>query len=406
MEFWRNRRIAIAVCGGIAAYKVCELVSSLAKQEADVRVVLTSGAEKFISPLTFSTLSRQPAYVDADFWNPSVGRPLHIQIADWAEAIAIAPLTANTLGKLAYGLADNLLTNLVLASTCPILLAPAMNTKMWQQASVSQNWEMVRTDDRFWPVAPHAGRLACDAVGTGRMAEPKEIETSLLALCWTRGQQDWSRSKVLVSGGGTREHYDAVRYLGNPASGKMGWAIARAAADRGANVTLISGPLSLSDRDYPKSGFTLVQVTSAAEMRSQLIERFSTADCTFMSAAVSDVRPTLYVSTKIPKSDLPQELSLELVPDIVTELSQQKRSDQTLIGFAAQAGDPVGPATDKLKRKGLDAIAANAIDKSDGGFASDVNEMIWLSRAGDRRTIPLCSKLEVAHHLLDFAKTL
>ncbi|MEO1134431.1 MAG: bifunctional phosphopantothenoylcysteine decarboxylase/phosphopantothenate--cysteine ligase CoaBC, partial [Cyanobacteria bacterium J06639_1] len=368
--------------------------------------VLTPGAEKFVSPLTFATLSRQPAYVDADFWHPSAGRPLHIQIADWAEAIAIAPLTANTLGKLTHGLADNLLTNLVLASTCPILLAPAMNTNMWLQPSVTQNWDSVQKSDRFWPVAPNAGRLACDAVGTGRMAEPSEIEASLLALLWARGQRDWAGRKVLVSGGGTREHWDAVRYLGNPASGKMGWAIARAAADRGADVTLISGRLALSDRDYPKSGFNFIEVTDAEEMRSQLAEHFPNANYTFMSAAVADVRPTLSTRDKLPKSDLPQTLSLELVPDIVAELARTKRPEQKLIGFAAQTGDPVAPALEKLKRKGLDAIAANAIDKKDSGFGSDSNQMIWLSRSGDRRDIPLCSKLEVAHHLLDLAKTL
>ena len=208
-EFWSGKRIVIGVCGGIAAYKVCQLVSFLAKAGAEVRVVLTQSATEFVTPLTFATLARHPAYTDADFWHRSAGRPLHIQLGDWADAIAIAPLTANTLAKLAYGLADNLLTNLLLASGCPVLLAPAMNTQMWEQPSVQRNWQQLLSDPRYCSMVPAQGRLACDAKGMGRLPEPEAIATKLLAMLWTHGVEDWSGQRVLVSGGGTREFVDA-----------------------------------------------------------------------------------------------------------------------------------------------------------------------------------------------------
>lgn len=405
-EFWQGRRILIGVCGGIAAYKVCELISALAKAGADLRVVMTASAEQFVTPLTFATLARQPAYTDADFWQRTAGRPLHIQLAEWPEAIAIAPLTAQTLAKLAHGLADNLLTNILLASSCPVLLAPAMNTQMWQQPTVQRNWQLLLDNSRHWPLSPNAGRLACDAVGMGRLAETGAIATRLLALLWTGGQQDWQGRQVLVSGGGTREFWDAVRFVGNPSSGKMGWAIARAAADRGATVTFIHAPLCLDSSEDSLAGMRTIPVTTAADMRSQLLDHFPQADCTLMAAAVADVRPTSRVTGKLPKADLPESLPLEPVPDILQALAEQKIPQQTLIGFAAQTGDPIPPALAKLERKGLDAIVANAIDRPDSGFASRTNAATFLSRSGQKVVVPACTKLVLAHHLLDFAKTL
>ena len=404
-DFWMGKRIVVGVCGGIAAYKVCQLVSTLAKAGAEVKVVLTQSAAEFVTPLTFATLARHPAYVDADFWHRSAGRPLHIQLADWAEAIAIAPLTANTLAKLAYGLADNLLTNLFLASNCPVLLAPAMNTQMWTQDSVQRNWQQLLADARYRSMTPAAGRLACDAEGTGRLPEPEAIATQLLAVLWTHGRADWQGKQVLVSGGGTREFLDAVRFIGNPSSGKMGWAIARAARDRGATVTFVHAPLSLS-ADQPLEGIETVAVTSSAEMRSALLEHFSLADVTMMSAAVGDVRPEHSVEGKLPKSQLPDCLPLAPIPDIVQELCQKKNQRQTVIGFAAQTGDPLPPAIAKLERKGLDAIVANAIDRPDSGFASACNQATFVAKDGRQQEIPRCSKLELAHQLLDFVKTL
>ena len=404
-EFWTGKRIVVGVCGGIAAYKVCQLVSTLAKAGAEVKVVLTQSATEFVTPLSFATLARQPAYLDADFWHHSAGRPLHIQLADWAEAIAIAPLTANTLAKLANGLADNLLTNLLLASSCPVLLAPAMNTQMWAQSSVQRNWQQLLKEDRYRSMTPAEGRLACDAEGTGRLPEPEAIATQLLAVLWTRGHADWQGKQVLVSGGGTREFLDTVRFIGNPSSGKMGWAIGRAARDRGATVTFVHAPLSLS-ADQHLDRIETVAVTSAAEMRSALLERFHRADVMVMSAAVGDVRPETCATGKLPKSQLPDCLPLAPIPDIVQELCQKKTDRQLAIGFAAQTGDPLPPAIAKLERKGLDAIVANAIDIPDGGFASSYNQATIVGKDGRKQDIPRCSKLQMAHQLLDFVKTL
>ncbi|WP_017326906.1 bifunctional phosphopantothenoylcysteine decarboxylase/phosphopantothenate--cysteine ligase CoaBC [Synechococcus sp. PCC 7336] len=405
-NFWPGRRIVIGVCGGIAAYKIGELVSTLAKAGADVKVVLTSSAEQFVTPLTFATLSRQSAHTDADFWHRSAGRPLHIQLADWAEAIVLAPLTANTLGKLAHGLADNLLTNLLLASTCPVLLAPAMNTDMWKQPTVQRNWQQLLADARYWSMNPSSGRLACDAEGPGRLPEPAAIATQLMALLWTKGIPDWTDRRVLVSGGGTREFLDPVRFIGNPSSGKMGWAIARAARDRGAAVSLVHAPLSLAPDANHLDGIATVEVQTAAEMRSHLLEQFPQADFTFMAAAVGDVRPTTRAATKLPKSDLPAQLPLETIPDIVGELSQKQQPRQKLVGFAAQTGDPLPAAIAKLEQKGLDAIVANPIDRPNRGFDSRDNEATVISRDGRQIAIAPCPKLLLAHQLLDFAKTL
>jgi phosphopantothenoylcysteine decarboxylase / phosphopantothenate---cysteine ligase len=390
-----GKRILIGIGGGIAAYKVCEVVSTLAKAGAEVRVILTAGAQQFISPLTFATLSRHPAYTDESFWQPTHHRPLHIELGEWAEVFLIAPLTANTLGKLAYGLADNLLTNTLLASVCPVLLAPAMNTDMWEQQSVQRNWRLVQEDPRYHTLSPGAGVLACDRVGTGRMAEPAHLESLLCT-----SQQDLAGLRVLISAGGTREYLDPVRFIGNPSTGKMGVALARAALHRGAEVTLVHAPMA---EDLPQ-GVRLVPVESAAEMQQAMEAHFSEADWIIMAAAVADVRPATYSAEKLPKRSLPTQLDLAVVPDIVAGLSELKQPHQKLIGFAAQTGDILAPALEKLKRKGLDAIVANPIDQPDSGFGSDRNQAFFLDRQGREKAIAPCSKLEMAHHLFDFIR--
>ena len=392
------KRVLIGIGGGIAAYKVCEVISTLFKAGAEVRVILTRSAQQFITPLTVATLSRHPAYTDEDFWQPTHQRPLHIDLGEWAEVLAIAPLTANTLAKLTYGMADNLLTNTVLASTCPVLLAPAMNTEMWQQLAVQRNWRQLLTDARYHGISTRYGLLACDRVGAGRMAEPGEIVTHIQSLLHTQGKRDLLGKRVLISAGGTREHLDPVRFIGNPSTGKMGLALAQAAQDRGAAVTLIHGPASW---DVPP-GVQSIPVVSAEEMRSSMLEFFPSADLTVMSAAVADVKPADYSPEKLPKRSLPTSLGLEPVPDIVAELAQRKQPAQILIGFAAQSGDIVTPALEKLHNKKLDAIVANPIDLADSGFGSDRNQAIFLDKQGHQVEIPPCSKLEMAHHLFDF----
>ncbi|BAZ23297.1 phosphopantothenoylcysteine decarboxylase/phosphopantothenate--cysteine ligase [Kalymmatonema gypsitolerans NIES-4073] len=393
-----SRRVLIAVGGGIAAYKICEVVSTLFKIGVEVRVILTRSAQQFITPLTLATLSRHPAYTDENFWQPTHSRPLHIDLGEWADLIVIAPLTANTLAKLAYGMADNLLTNTVLASTCPVLLAPAMNTDMWEQQAVQRNWQQLLTDKRFHGMNTASGLLACDRVGAGRMAEPPEIIAYVQSLLHTTGKRDLLGKRVLISAGGTREHLDPVRFIGNPSTGKMGLAIAQAALHRGASVTLVHTPASW---EVPL-GVQAIPVVSAEEMRSSMVQNLPNADVIVMSAAVADVKPREYSNEKLAKKSLPQALPLEPVPDIVAELAQLKQPHQRLIGFAAQTGDIVTPALEKLHRKNLDAIVANPIDEPNSGFGSDNNQAIFLDKQGQKIEIPPCSKLQMAHHIFDF----
>jgi phosphopantothenoylcysteine decarboxylase/phosphopantothenate--cysteine ligase len=393
------------VGGGIAAYKVCEVVSSLAKAGADVRVILTEGAQRFVTPLTLATLSRHAAYTDVDFWQASHGRPLHIDLGEWAEVFLIAPLTANTLAKLAHGLADNLLTNTVLASTCPLLLAPAMNTDMWEQPTVQRNWAQLSAQARIHTVGPGEGLLACDRTGAGRMAEPTEILSHLESLRYTHGRRDLGGKHLLISAGSTREFLDPVRFIGNPSTGKMGVALALAAQHRGATVTLVHGPMEPSLlRSLPgiRHGVRAIATPTADTMQQQLIAHLPQANWVVMAAAVADVKPTTCYSTKLPKADLPSQLPLSPVPDIVAELGRQRQPQQRLIGFAAQTGDIVSPALDKLKHKGLDAIAANPIDQPASGFGTDTNQAILLDRQGRRREVAPGSKLAMAHQLYDF----
>jgi phosphopantothenoylcysteine decarboxylase/phosphopantothenate--cysteine ligase len=409
-EYWAGeqgmvagRRVLIGVGGGIAAYKLAEVVSTLAKAGAEVRVVMTASAQQFITPLTLATLARHAAYTDDQFWQATHNRPLHIELGEWAEVFVIAPLTANTLAKLTHGLADNLLTNTVLASTCPILLAPAMNTDMWLQASVQRNWMQLQGDCRYHILAPGEGRLACDRVGQGRMAEPAEILAAIESLLLTGGKRDLAGTHLLISAGGTREFLDPVRFLGNPSTGRMGIALALAALHRGATVTLVHAPTDASVLQ-PLVGGEQIPVVSAEEMHQAMLQHLPQADWIVMAAAVADVKPTTYHTTKLPKRELPQSIPVTAVIDILQDLAQHKQPHQRLIGFAAQTGDIMTPALDKLQRKQLDAIAANPIDVPGAGFGSTENQAIFLDHTGRQVTIQPCSKLAMAHQLLNFVQ--
>ena len=394
----KSKRVLIAVGGGIAAYKVCELVSTLFKSGVEVRVILTKSAQEFITPLTLATLSRHQAYTDDDFWQPIYSRPLHIELGEWADLIVIAPLTANTLAKLAYGMADNLLTNTILASTCPVLLAPAMNTDMWQQVAVQRNWQQLLTDSRFYGMETGSGLLACDRIGAGRMAEAAEIFIYIQSLLYTQGKRDLVGKEVLISAGGTREYLDPVRFIGNPSTGKMGLALAQAALHRGAKVILVHCPASW---EVPL-GVEAIPVITSEEMQQVMLNQLPNADIIIMSAAVADVKPRDYSTEKLPKRSLPENLPLIPVPDIVAEIGNRKQPHQYLIGFAAQTGYIVKPAREKLQKKKLDAIVANPIDQVDSGFGSDHNQAVFLDKEGRALEIPTCSKLEMAHYLFDF----
>jgi phosphopantothenoylcysteine decarboxylase/phosphopantothenate--cysteine ligase len=396
-----DKNILIGMGGGIAAYKVCGVISQLFQAGANVKVILTETAQAFITPLSVSTLSRHQAYTDADFWQPIHARPLHIDLGEWADILLIAPLTANTLAKLVSGLADNLLTNTVLASSCPILVAPAMNTEMWSQLSVQNNWRQLQQNPRYHALAPNAGLLACDRQGQGRMAEPEEIIPAVQSLLYTGGKQDLAGKHILISAGGTREHFDPVRFIGNPSTGKMGIALAQASSHRGATVTLVQAAIAPELLSLiPK--ITTISVVSAAEMEKAMLANFADADWTIMAAAVADVKPSQYYPQKLSKQSLPSSLALEPVSDIVANLAKLKQNSQKLIGFAAQTGDIVTPALDKLKRKQLDAIVANPVDRPEAGFGSDTNQGVFLDSQGRKETIPIGSKLELAHRLIDF----
>ena len=398
-----GKNILVCIGGGIAAYKVCGLISQLFQRGANVKVLLTDSAQKFITPLSVSTLSRQPAYTDSDFWQANNSPPLHIDLGEWADLMVIAPLTANTLGKLVYGLADNLLTNTVLASNCPILVAPAMNTQMWLQQSVQNNWLQLSNNDRYHLLHTNSGLLACDQVGKGRMAEPIEILLAIESIICSQGKKDLQGKNILISAGSTREYLDAVRFLGNPATGKMGIALATACCHRGANVTLVAGNVA-SELLTNLPPCQVVPVVTAEEMEQVLVSNFPQADYLFMSAAVADVKPKEYFQGKLSKKSLPDRLELELVNDIVATLSKQKQDSQTIIGFAAQTGDIAPPALGKLNRKGLDAIVANPIDKKDAGFGSDTNQAIFIDRNQQQYPLASTSKLILSHQILDLIR--
>ncbi len=394
--------VLIGVTGGIAAYKICQVVSTLAKSGVSVRVIMTEQAQSFVSAVTFAALSRQPVHTDADFWSASQGRPLHIELGEWADVFVLSPLTANTLGKLAHGLADNLLTNTVLASVCPVLLAPAMNTDMWQQRAVQRNWHLLAADDRYHSVGPGSGRLACDRVGTGRMAEPVEIVSHITSLLHAEGRRDLRGKRLLISAGSTHEYIDSVRFIGNPSTGRMGLALAAAAQHRGADVTLVHGPLSSELAATISGQIQQVVIATAAEMESAMLTHLPQSDWVIMAAAVADVRPAQTTTGKLPKKELPSHLPLAFVPDIVAQLTARKSVGQTIVGFAAQTGDIIGPAQAKLERKQLDAIVANPIDKPGAGFGSSQNEAVILATGNRQLRVESCSKLALAHRLYDF----
>ena len=396
-----QRQIILGVGGGIAAYKVCEVASTLAKADHHIVPVLTESAQKFITPLTLATLCRHAAYIDADFWAAQHSRPLHIDLGEAADLLILAPLTANTMGKLAHGLADNLLTNTVLASTCPVLLVPAMNTDMWQQPSVQRNWQQLLTDERYHTIAPGSGRLACDRVGPGRLAEPSEILARVDSLLLTQGKRDLVGKHILISGGSTHEYLDAVRFIGNPATGKMGVALAQAASHRGASVTLVHGPM-MAEHLAALTGVQRVAVTTAEDMQQAMMAHLPQADWIVLAAAVADVKPRDRAREKLPKAALPDGLPLVPVPDIAAHLSQLKKPHQRLVGFAAQTGAIETPALKKLQAKGLDAIVANPIDQPDAGFGSDTNQAILLSQDGRKHSVAQCSKRHLAHAILEF----
>ena len=387
-----GKTVVVGVSGGIACYKACEVVRLLVAAGARVRVVMTAAAQRFVTPLTFQTLAGQPVATDTfDLTQESeIG---HIRLADEADAIAIAPATANVIAKLATGLADDLLTTVLLVARAPVVLAPAMNVHMWEHPTVQENLARLVARGAH-VVGPTSGWLACGYEGTGRLAEPDDIVEEILRVL---APQDLAGERVLVSAGPTQEAIDPVRYLSNRSSGKMGYAIARVARRRGAEVTLVTGPTALR----PPAGVQVVSVTTAEEMARAVQAAFASATVVIMGAAVADYRPRRTLDRKLKKAGQPLTLDLEANPDILRRLSTRK-GRRLLVGFAAETNDLVSEARRKLADKRLDLIVGNDVTAPGAAFGGDTNVVHLIDAAGQEEALPVLAKEEVAERILDW----
>jgi phosphopantothenoylcysteine decarboxylase/phosphopantothenate--cysteine ligase len=392
-----GRRILLGVTGSIAAYKAVVLLRELIRSGADVEVVLTRGAERFVAPLTFATLSRRP--VLTDLFTPDYEQKIgHVAAPARADLLAVAPCTAHAIARFAHGLADDFLANIYLATTGPVLIAPAMDADMFRHAATQANLEVLRRRG-VRVVGPASGELASGLRGPGRMAEPAEIVAAIEAILSPRG--DLAGERILVTAGPTREPLDPVRCLTNHSSGKMGYAVAQAARERGAEVTLVSGPTALA----PPAGVEVARVETAEEMRAAVLERFGWATIVVKAAAVADYRPKETAGTKIKKGEGELTLALEATPDILAELGRRK-AGQVLVGFAAETEALVERAAEKLRGKNLDLVVANDVTRPGAGFGADTNVVTLLDRQGRSESLPLLSKRAVAERILDWVLTL
>lgn len=388
----QGKQIVLGVAGGIAAYKVVDVVSRLKKQGAEVHVIMTEAAAQFVTPLTFREISGNPVVVS--MWDePKKWQVEHIALASLADLFVIAPATANIIGKIANGIADDMLTTTVMATQAPVLIVPAMNTNMYLNPVVQKNLETL-AGLGYHCMNPDSGLMACGTTGAGRLPEPACIVETIIqhfaAKDALRGQT------VLVTAAGTREPIDPVRYIGNRSSGKMGYAIAEAAAKQGARVILVSGPTSLA---VPQ-GVEVIRVETAAEMRAAVLAEFPQADIVIKAAAVADYRPQEQSQQKIKKAEATLTLVLEKNPDILWELGQQK-TKQFLVGFAAETQQLLQHAQGKLEKKNLDMIIANDVTLPGAGFNTDTNIVKMLYRDGRIEELPQMSKRELAGVILE-----
>ncbi len=387
----QGKSILLGVSGGIAVYKAAELVRLFVKEGASVHVVMTANARQFVTTLTFQALSSNPVGCDL-FSIESESRISHIEKAREADLVVLAPATANLMAKMAAGIADDYLTTILLATTAPVLVCPAMNVKMWEHPATRRNLKTL-TELGYRVEPPAVGFLACQEEGAGRLADISNILESALRLLTPPTLEG---RKVLVSAGPTREHFDPVRFLSNPSSGKMGYALARIAARRSATVTLVSGPCSLE----APARVERISVTSAAQMRDAVLNLSACQDAIVMTAAVSDYRPAEVSPRKIKKS--PGQLSVVLAPnpDILASLGAAKPSGQVLVGFAAETENVAENARDKLMRKNLDLIVANDLTKEGAGFGAETNE-VKIMGASEETSLCLMTKEEVAERIWD-----
>ena len=391
MENQQKKLIGLAVTGGIACYKAVELVRLLVTRGFAVQVIMTRGAMEFVTPLTFQTLSGRP--VATETFNLTQESQIgHINVADSADAFVIAPATANIIGKIAAGIADDLLTTVLLATRAPVLVVPAMNIHMYEHPIVQKNLDRLKNIG-YRVMEPDAGYLACGYEGKGRLPDPERIFASVRDLFKPR---DLDGEKILVTAGPSREPLDPVRYISNRSSGKMGYALARAGALRGAEVVLVSGPTALE----PPTGARWISVTTAAEMRSAVLQEFPKCTTVIMAAAVADYHAVSVAEKKIKRGSGGLELRLEPNPDILKELGAMK-DGKLLIGFAAETEDLVGNAIKKLREKNLDMIIANDVTLPGSGFDVDTNVATIVDGSGTPQSLPLLSKDDLADRIYD-----
>ncbi len=400
-----GKRVALGISGGIAAYKAAEVLRGLQRAGCTVRVAMTERACEFITPLTFRALSG--SHVIVDDYAPDNPDPIaHITFSQTIDLLLIAPATANILAKFAGGIADDFLTSTYLAANAPVLVAPAMNTTMWNHPATRRNLERLRADG-VRVVEPDAGEMACGTFGPGRLSEPGIIVAAALKILNESATSDARQASVqpdlkgerfLITAGATREAIDPVRFLSNRSSGRMGFALAEAARERGAEVTVVAGATTAP----VPAGVRLVRALSAEEMRAAVMNEIINATVFIASAAVSDYRPVTRAEIKIKKGDAPFALALEPTPDILAEVAAGRSNGLLVVGFAAETNDVLNYASAKLERKQLDAIVANDITRDGAGFDAETNAVTILTR--DRTSpieVPLMSKLEAAHRILD-----
>jgi len=389
----RGKTVVLGVTGGIAAYKAVDLLRSLMKREADVQVVMTEHAKEFVAPLTFQSLSGHPVVhelFELD-WESEIG---HIALADEADMMVIAPATANIIGKIANGVGDDFMSTLVMALKSPLVLAPSMNTRMWENSVVQQNLEKLKTHG-YALVEPGYGDLACGAHGQGRMAEVMEIVEKMEDIF---SGKDLQGERMLITAGPTVEGVDPVRHITNRSSGKMGYALARMARRRGADVVLVSGPSLLPP---PRKDILFIPVRSATDMRDAVLDHHKDCSAIIMAAAVADFRPKEVFVQKIKKgAEATYLMELERTPDILKELGEVK-GDRVLVGFAAETQDLIQNAERKLRSKNADLVVANDVSQEGAGFEVDTNIVTILNRRGRSRKLPIMTKDEVANIVLN-----
>lgn len=389
----KGKTIILGVTGSIAAYKIANLASMLIKQHAEVHVIMTKNACNFITPTTFETLTGNKCLVDT-FDRNFEFQVEHVSIAKKADLILVAPATANIIGKMAHGICDDMLTTTIFASRAPKLVAPAMNTGMWENPILQDNLKVLEHYG-FQIITPDAGRLACGDTGKGKMpSEDTLMQHILLQVCLPHDMQG---KKVLISAGPTQESIDPVRYITNHSSGKMGYALAKMAKLRGADVTLVSGPVNVK----AFLGIQVIPVTSAADMYSEITQRSADAEIIIMCSAVADYKPATYTDHKVKKSDEDMSIPLTRTQDILKKLGEQKSENQVLVGFSMETENLLENSRAKLTKKNADLICANSISSGETGFAVDTNKVTLIS-AQEMKELPLCSKEETANLILSY----